>query len=259
MANDALHFAVLGGKDEIRAATTQLRARGWVRFGSPAARSRPASAVRRVLGRDSMLPDPVKSWDVLRALQAVSESTPRDIPVLDMGCVACPILPCLHNLGYTDLHGVDLDGRVGNMPLRERIDYRTADMTATPWPDQTFAAITAISVIEHGFDQDALLREVARLLRPGGAFIFSTDYWPLKLDTDGMRMFGLDWRIFSADEIEAMLQAARGYGLHPLDDPSAILRAPLADENGSRPVSCEGRHYTFLYGALISRSSPAGG
>jgi len=251
VTDDALHFALLNGRGDVLEAMTELRGRGWVNFGTALQRSRPASVLRRVLGRENMLPDPIKSWDVLRALEALRETTAPDLPVLDMGCVACPILPCLHDLGYGDLHGVDLDPRVGNMPLSDRIDYRTADMTRTPWPDGTFAAITAISVIEHGFDQDALLCEVSRLLRPGGVFIFSTDYWPQKLSTDGVRMFGLDWRIFSSQEIEEMLDAARARELCPLEDPSAVLRAPRSDPAGSRPISCRGRSYTFLYGALV--------
>jgi SAM-dependent methyltransferase len=245
-----LRFDVLRSRDDIRAATGELRRRGWVEFGSPLSRSRPAAALRRLRGRPNLAPDPVKSWDVLRALEALTETTAPDLPVLDLGSVACPVLPCLHRLGYRDLHGVDLDPRVRRMPFSQEIDYRTADMTAVPSPDGSFAAITAISVIEHGLRQDALLDEVARLLRPGGAFVFSTDYWPAKIPTDGVRLFGLDWRIFSVQEIDALLDAARERDLHPVGDPGAVLRAP-PPAGRRRPVSYEGRGYTFLYGALV--------
>jgi SAM-dependent methyltransferase len=259
MASDALQFDVLRSRREIVAAQAELHARGWVDFGSRVQRSRAASALRRVLRRDRPLPDPIKSWDVLRALEATLSSTAADLPILDLGSVACPVLPCLHELGYGNLHGIDLDRRIAQMPHAEQIDYRIADMTATPWPDDTFAAITAISVIEHGFECDALLSEVARLLRPGGSFIFSTDYWPQKLSTDGVRMFGLDWQIFSSQEIEAMLARAREYDLRPRKDPTVLLNTPPLDGEAARPVSCKGRHYTFLYGALTLESSPARG
>lgn len=199
-----------------------------------------------------MLPHPIKSWDFLRAFEGVTAVTGPDMPVLDMGSVTCPILPGLHRLGYRDLHGIDLDPRVANMPFAGQIDYRTGDMTDTPWADGTFAAITAISVIEHGFNRDALLAEVARLLRPNGVFLFSTDYWPVKLHTSGVHLFGLDWQIFSAEEIKTMLGAAREHGLCPFADPTVALdRRPPAAIETDRPISYEGRHYTFLYGALV--------
>ncbi len=254
MSAERLRFDVLRARDDVRAAAAELRRRGWVDFGSTLERSRAAAAVRRALGR-SPLPDPLKSWDVLRALEAVVQTTAPRQPVLDLGSVACPVLPCLHRLGYRDLHGVDLDPRVAVMPFAREIDYRAADMTATAWPDESFAAITAISVIEHGLHRGALLDEVARLLRPGGAFVFSTDYWPEKISTDGVRLFGLDWRIFSAREVEALLAAARERDLHPVGDPLAVLRAPLANGRATRPVSYAGRDYTFLYGALVRGAS----
>ena len=261
MTADFQRFDVLRSLDEAAAATQDLRERGWVDFGSALDRSRHVAAARRLIGlgsgRFGMLPDPLKSWDVLRAVEAVRESGGPETPVLDVGSVGCPVLACLLSLGYEQLHGVDLDPRVAQMPGADRIDYRVEDMMHTRWPDASFGAITAISVIEHGYDQDALLDEVARLLRPGGVFIFSTDYWPQKLSTEGTRLFGLDWQIFSAQEIEAMVDAARERGLRPVADPRATLREPLERTNGKPPISFEGREYTFLYGAFVRAAQPA--
>jgi SAM-dependent methyltransferase len=246
-----LHFELLRSRADIRTATDELGSRGWVDFGSSTSRSRPAAALRRLLGRTNLTPDPIKSWDVLKILEAVVATTPPESPVLDLGSIACPVLAGLHRLGYRDLHGVDLNPRVREMPFAGEIDYRTADMTATPWPDETFAAITAVSVVEHGFDQDALLDEVARLLRPGGVFIFSTDYWPEKISTDRVRLFGLDWRIFSAEEIEELIRGARERELRPIEDPGGVLRTAIANGASRRPISYGGKDYTFLYGALV--------
>ena len=248
---ELLQFDVLRTRTEIQAAAAELTRRGWVRFGSPLSRSLPVAALRRLLGRSSLAPDPIKGWDVLKILRAVTETTTPTSAILDIGSVACPVLASLHQLGYRDLHGVDLDPHVREMPLSQQIDYRQADMTATPWPDGTFSAITAVSVIEHGFDQSALLDEVARLLRPGGVFIFSTDYWPQKISTAGLRLFGLDWRIFSATEVAELIAAARERGLHPIGDPSTVLREPLAERARRRPISYKRLDYTFLYGALL--------
>jgi SAM-dependent methyltransferase len=167
-----------------------------------------------------------------------------------MGSVGCAILPALHRLGYRDLHGIDLNPQVCDMAHADAIDYVVGDLTRTPWPDGHFAAITSISVIEHGVDDDALLAEVARLLRSGGVFLFSTDYWPAKIDTSGIQLFDLDWRIFSAEDIDAFVAAAKKRGLHPVGD----HRAPIASA-ASKPIHFADRDYTFLSGALVRVTS----
>lgn len=248
VAPASMQFDVLRSREDIRAASDELRRRGWLDFGLSLNWSRPVAGLRQLLGRPTLAPNPIKGWDVLRVLEAVTETTTPQSAILDLGSVACPVLPCLHRLGYLDLHGVDLEPNVLEMPFAGEIDYRNIDMTATPWPDGTFAAITAVSVIEHGFNQGVLLDEVARLLRPGGAFIFSTDYWPRKIAND-IRLFGLDWRIFSAEEIEELVESARERKLYPIGDPGAALRPSFT--SGKGPIACKGKRYSFLYGALL--------
>ena len=99
-------------------------------------------------------------------------------------------------------------------------------------------------MIEHGVADEALLAEVGRLLRPGGVFLFSTDYWPEKIDTRGIDLFGLPWRIFSRAEIDALVERAAAYDLRP--------SAPLGDlaAGAERPIHFAQRDYTFLFGAL---------
>ena len=127
-----------------------------------------------------------------------------------MGSVGCAILPALHRLGYT-ASARDRPQPAGPATgARDAVDYRVGDLTRTPWPDGHFAAITSISVIEHGVPDEKLLAEVGRLLRPGGVFLFSTDYWPDKIDTSEIRLFDLDWTIFSAEEIDAFVATAPG-------------------------------------------------
>jgi SAM-dependent methyltransferase len=246
-----LRFDVLRTKKDATGAAKELRERGLVDFGSALYKSRIAALAREKLGRRSIYPEPIKGWDVSLAIQAICNTAPRDAPVLDMGAVNCPILPALHRLGYSNLHGVDLDPLIHKMPFAKEIDYRVGDMNATAWSDQSFAAITAISVIEHGFHQNELLEEVARLLRHGGVFVFSTDYWPEKVATDDVRLYDMDWRIFSRQEMEAFVQAARERGLDPVEDPSSALDLAIAGDGRERPVWNLNRGYSFLYGAFV--------
>ena len=227
---------VLRSLEQVDTAERELHERGLVR--------RPG-ALRR-LRRDRFRSDPLKSWDVLRTLDAVLDSVPREAPVLDIGSFASAIPPALAAAGYTGVAGIDLDPQVRRMPEADRVEYVVGDLMETDWPDGHFAAITAISVIEHGFEADRLLPEVARLLAPGGLFLFSTDYWPEKIDTSGTPLFGMSWTIFSAPEIKELVDRARAHGLAPASDPGPELR-----DVGEPPIDFAGRRYTFLHGALV--------
>jgi SAM-dependent methyltransferase len=229
-------FDVLRSRAQVDAAERQLHERELVR--------RPG-ALRR-LRRDPFRSDPLKSWDVLRTLDAVLERVPRDAPVLDIGSFASAIPPALAAAGYTQVAGIDLDPQVRGMPAADRVEYVVGDLMETGWPDDRFAAVTAISVIEHGFEADRLLPEVARLLAPGGVFLFSTDYWPDKIDTSDTPLFGMTWTIFSAPEIEELVDRARNHGLVPASDSASELR-----DVGEAPIDFAGRRYTFLHGALV--------
>ncbi len=61
----------------------------------------------------------------------------------------------------------------------------SGDVTAMMYRDGWFDAVTCMSVIEHGVPIDAFFGEAARVLRPGGLLIVSTDYSQRPLDTAG--------------------------------------------------------------------------
>lgn len=199
--------------------------------------------LQRLLGKAApKIGDVVKSWDVLRTLEFVEARHAKTARVLDLGAYSSEILCVLHRAGFSALTGVDLNPQVRHMPFAERIRWEVGNFLHTPFPDGSFDVITSISVIEHGFDAHALLREAARLLAPRGSFVASFDYWPAKLDTSDTRFFGLDWRIFSRAEVEEFVTLARDYGLAPA--------GPLALDAAESTVSCAGRDYTFAWMAL---------
>ena len=241
-----LEFAVLSSRRQIDEARKELLAEGLVDELPQHLLARIKRRLRLASAATALVPDPIKSWDVRRALEAIRLRCSPEDWVLDMGSVGSAIPPALHRLGYVRVHGIDLDPQVTRMAHADAVRYCVGDMTATSYEDGCFASITAISVIEHGFQPEALLREVARLLAPDGFFFFSTDYWPTKIDTNDTRLFGMTWSIFSAEEIERFLSDARAVGLEPTSGSLTALRAV-----DGRPISYEGFEYTFLSGGLI--------
>lgn len=90
---------------------------------------------------------------------------------LDVGCGGGLLLDRLAERGLTGLHGVDVFEDVAGPAWT----YTLADVTAgLPYDDASFECVVAGEVIEHVPDPDALLREVRRVLVPGGTFVVST-------------------------------------------------------------------------------------
>jgi len=229
---------VLKSRTDILEARAEMRRRG-IDCATP----RIASALRRIgLMPGIVLGDREKSWDVLRTVRYLEQAVPKDAPVLDIGAYASEVPCALLRAGYADLTGIDLNPDVRSMPHADRIRYVIGNFLETPFRDGAFRAVTATSVIEHGFDGGKLLAELARLIQPGGYFLASIDYWPEKVDTAGIRAFGMDWRIFSEADLRDFLLEAKRFGFSPSGELDFTAR--------DRTVSWMGKRYTFAWIAL---------
>ena len=110
-----------------------------------------------------------------------------DTKVLDLGCGAGLMVQAARDKGY-DFHGCGLglrdahedadNGLIGQGVLRE-IDL---DPYHLPFDDCTFDVVVSDQVLEHVMDYPTTLREIQRVLKPGGAFlhIFPPRYTPLE-------------------------------------------------------------------------------
>jgi SAM-dependent methyltransferase len=234
-------FDVLRSRQQITDARKVLKQRG-LSFASP--------LWKQWLLRNGLLPgmrigDELKSWDVWKTVEFLEANTDQDAATLDIAAYASEVPLILNKLGRKKLHGVDLNPDLLKMPFADTINYIVGNFMSTPFEGETFSAITAISVIEHGFDGEALAREVARLLKPGGYFIASMDYWPEKILTDDIKIFDMSWTIFSAADIRAFLELAENHGLYP--------QGPLQFEGQDRLIAGPNRSYTFGWLVLQKR------
>jgi 2-polyprenyl-3-methyl-5-hydroxy-6-metoxy-1,4-benzoquinol methylase len=159
-------------------------------------------------------PDDPKNWDALIALGLVLDRFGPRARVLDAGATQYSrLLPWLYLYGFRRLHGIDLtyEGEFQVGPIR----YARMDLTRTSFRSGWFDVIACLSVIEHGVPVDEFLRESARLLRPGGLLITSTDFWAEGVETTGLEAYGAPVKIFTAPEIAAWVEAGQEHGLRP--------------------------------------------
>ncbi|WP_179228452.1 class I SAM-dependent methyltransferase [Leptolyngbya ohadii] len=184
---------------------------------------------------------PQKNWDQALLAQLL-EPIDRQAAILDMGCGDCCTLDFLAALGFTSLHGIDLQIKDLQADKPESRPYQLSegDLMHTPFADRSYEVLTSISVIEHGVDLNAFFAEADRLLKPNGILYVTTDYWETKIPIDStIKPFGLSWQIFSREEIQQAIDLAEQHGLTPIQE-TAI---PACQES---PVSWYSRDYTFI-------------
>ncbi len=105
--------------------------------------------------------------------------------LLDLGCGAGLLSNALRSSLAEErftIHGVDAAEAARDTARRHHpadarknpVHYQKVDATSLPFPDGTFDAVLAMDFLEHIEDPGLILREVSRVLRPGGLLFFHT-------------------------------------------------------------------------------------
>jgi SAM-dependent methyltransferase len=95
--------------------------------------------------------------------------------VLEVGCGWGELAEWVARETGATLVAVDLSPRMVELARERGIDASVADVQALPFPDGTFDVVVAAWMLYHVPDLDRGVREIARVLRPGGTFVASTN------------------------------------------------------------------------------------
>lgn len=210
----------------------------------------------------SSLPDAYRRWRASRLgtlTDALEEAlileligSPAGLRILDAGCGDGALATALAGRGAT-MTGVDADPRM-LAAARARAEamglavaFAEGDIRALPFPDASFDVVVAVTVLCFVPDAEHAVREMARVLRPGGRMVIGElgrwNLWAAKRRIKGW--FGsATWqaaKFRTAHELERLvmsagldLTATRGAIFYPPYGSAAALLAPYDPWLGRR-------------------------
>ena len=111
-------------------------------------------------------------WDDKRFRVFILERLRPEHTLLDLGAGAGIIAEMNFGDKAARVCGLDPDPRVVENPYLHEAKVGLGEKI--PWPDETFDIVIADNVLEHLDNPAQVFREIARVLKPGGRFLFKT-------------------------------------------------------------------------------------
>ena len=155
--------------------------------------------------------------------------------ILDAGCGTGQVVARLDQMGF-EAYGIEVS--LPNVEMALKVSDRCScyDGKRVPFDDETFDAVGSFNVLEHVDEPEAYIRELVRVLRPGGRIVLSSpnfhrvigfrDYHPhmrgLANKVKNARTLAQKWgRIRNGNtalQFDRMDPIQREHGFNPDDD-----------------------------------------
>ena len=122
---------------------------------------------------------PISSYLVRKSLlAAITELKPiLKGKVLDLACGVMPYKEFLMSDRIENYIGIDLEGSAYHHDVKPDFYWNGTEI---PMEDSSVDFVLATEFLEHYFDTAAVLKEINRVLKPGGIFFFTVpNIWPL--------------------------------------------------------------------------------
>ena len=148
--------------------------------------------------------------------------------LLDIGFGAGTILEIAQQQEW-DAYGLEVSRPAVEQARKRGFEVFHGSLTDARYPDHYFDVITSSEILEHLPDPNADLREIVRILRPGGMFWATTP----SASSLSFRLLKLDWSVLSPPEhiqlyskkgVRLMLEKAgfskvelKTFGLNPME------------------------------------------
>lgn len=118
--------------------------------------------------------DPSRAWPT--KIERIESLVAPEMKILDVACGTGSMLRTLKQDGYTHLHALEISAYAVARLEADGIHARRGVLPEIAFPDHEFEVVIASQVLEHIIRRKAFVREIRRVLKPGGrAFIFVPD------------------------------------------------------------------------------------
>jgi SAM-dependent methyltransferase len=133
--------------------------------------------------------------------------------LLDLGCDDGALTQRFaETIATTDVHGVEIVEERGEAARKRGMEVRAADLNhRLPYDDDSFDVVCSNQVIEHLANTDTFVREIRRVLRPGGYAVTSTENLA---SWHNIASLTLGWQPFSLSNVSTVLGLGNPLAVH---------------------------------------------